>query len=234
MAPKADSTAVAVKDDGQFAIMRMDKDEMSELITENLGGEMLTAQDFDKVVVPGSGGTVWTLPTIDGEVNTEEIVGIIVHTQVTRAYWMEEYSGGGTPPDCRSNDGLNGEGNPGGQCLACPNNKFQEDGSGKLCNESRLIFMVLKDETLPIVIKAPAMSLANARKYMIGLSSKGKYGHGVYTRLTLEKDKNGKGIAYAKIRFERIGDVERPDVTKAYAKAMKPILQQQAARMNEE
>ena len=212
------------KTDGQFAIMTMDKNEIQELLTENLGGDTLTPNDLDRVVVPGSGGTTWTIPSIDGEISASEIVGILVHTQTVRAYWEEDFTGGGTPPDCRSDDGLTGVGNPGGNCLSCPLNQFDEEGGAKACSESRLLFMLLKDETLPIVIKVPAMSLKNARMYLRGLTSKRQLIHSVYTRLALEKDKNKSGIAYAKIVFSKIGDVEAPEVSKAYAQNIKPFL----------
>jgi len=223
------STEVAIrKDDSQFAIMTMDKDEMSELLNENLGGEMLSAQDFDKIKVPAGGTISWTVPSVDGEYTTDSLVGIIIHTQTTRARWADEYSGGGTPPDCKSNDGLNGIGDPGGNCLGCTYNAFgDEDSAGiarKECHESRLIFVLLQNETLPIVIKAPSMSLKNARQYLRGLTSKRKKVHSVYTKFTLERDKNKQGKPYSRIVFSKIGDVERPEISQAYAETMRPYI----------
>ena len=223
--------ALAETDQSQFAIMTMEQNEMKELLAENLGNDTLSVSDFDRVTVPPGGGLVWTIPSIDGEKHTDEIVGIIIHTQIVRAYWESEFTGGGAPPDCRSEDGLIGVGNPGGQCLGCPYNSFEENGGAKACSESRLIFMLLKDETLPIVIKAPVMSLKNARQYLRGLTSKRRLVHSVYTSLKLEKDKNKQGIAYSKIVFSKVGDVEKPDITKAYAQAIKPFITKTASEL---
>ena len=218
----------------QYAIMTMGDGEIASILEENLGGEQLTAADLESVSVPPGGGTTWTLNTIDGEVETKQIDGIIILTQITRAYWESEFTGGGDPPVCTSPNGLVGIGNPGGDCRSCALNQFGSakngNGRGKACNEKRFLFMVTSEETLPIVIKAPAMSLKGAKKYLFGLTSKRKKMHSVYTRLTLEKDKNQDGTVYSKIAFTKIGDVENPELSKAYANAIRPHLVEVAQR----
>jgi len=223
--------------------MKMEKGEITTVLRENLGTEEIVATDLEQVVVPSGGVTTWTIPTIDGDVETKEIIGIIVCTQIIKAYWKESFddTGGGIPPDCSSEDGLSGIGDPGGNCLKC---KFggkdafgtakDGKGRGKACQEGRLIFIVLQDEILPIRIKAPSMSLSTSRKYLFGLTSKRKAVHSVYTSMTLESDKNRDGIKYSKIIFTKIGDIENPAKTEAYAKALKPYLSKVAAEMVKE
>jgi hypothetical protein len=208
---------------------------IKQVLRANLGSDELRPEDLERVTVPGSGGTVWTVNTVDGPVETKELIGVVVHTQTTRAYWETsfEQSGGGTPPQCVSRDGLTGIGIPGGDCMNCKFNQFESDskGRGKACQESRLIFIVLKDEILPIVVKAPATSLKGAKKYLLGLTSRNHPVHSVFTKLTLEKDKNADGILYAKIVMSKVGTVENPEITAAYAASIKPYLESAAHDM---
>ncbi len=213
-----------------YAIDKMQPGAVKDLIRTNLGTEQLTQNDLNRVTVPAAGGTMWQVSTVEGDENVAELEGIIVHTQSVRAYWKEsfEHSGGGSPPDCVSADALQGIGEPGGDCLTCPLSQFKSAkegaGRGKACSESRLVYLLTENEILPLVVKVPATSLANARKYVIGLTSKLMDTHAVYTKLTLEQDKNQDGIKYSKIIFTKIGDVPNPQQTKAYAEDIKPFL----------
>jgi hypothetical protein len=180
--------------------------------------------------VPTGGTTTWSIPTIEGDQPAQKIEGIIVFTQTVRAYWKESFdeSGGGSPPDCVSRDGLIGKGEPGGDCLSCELAQWETAkggrGRGKACAESRLIYLMSKNEILPTVIKVPATSLTNARKYLVGLTSKQQPLYSVYTELSLTPDKNADGIKFSKIVFKKLGDVERPDLAEGYAKQIKPYL----------
>lgn len=226
---------------GEYAIMKTDPNEVTSIIKENLGdNETMTIMDLTRVSVPSGGGTTWVVPDIDqpsGELETKEIVGVIIATKTTRQYWQQEYDGAGSPPDCSSADGLTGIGDPGGVCADCPFNEFGSDpkgGKSKACSEKRLIFIAREHDFLPTVVAAPAGSLKNVKNYLVNLASKMRYAHSVYTALTLEKDKNEGGIVYSKIVPKKLGDVEKPEVTKAYAKAIKPFLFQAAERIARE
>ena len=223
-----ESKVPAVKDESDYAVMKMEKGEIVSMLRDNVGAEKLTANDLSRVTVPSQGVTTWTIPTVEGEKQQKHIEGIIVLTQSVRAYWKESFddSGGGSPPDCVARDGLTGVGDPGGDCLKCELSQWQSDKKkrGKACSEARLIYLLTQDQILPMVIKVPATSLANARKYLFGLTSVRKAVHSVYTRLSLEADKNVDGIKFSKITFEMAGEVENPEVTKAYADDLKPFL----------
>lgn len=225
-----DADVPAIIDDGQFAIMKTNVDELKMTLQETLGGEKLSVNDLPRVTVPGSGGTQWTVPSPMGDKVTSEIVGIIPFTSLVRAYWVDSFeeTGGGVPPQCVSYDGLEGHGDPGGDCLVCPKAQFGSakggDGRGKACQESRLIFLVQQEEMLPIIIKAPATSLKAVKQYMTGMISRRKMLHSVYTKLTLERDKNQDGISFSKIKCEMVGEVEDPKITAKYAEAIKPYL----------
>jgi len=226
---------------GEYAIMKADPNEVTSIIQDNLGDEeTMTVMDLTRVSVPSGGGTTWVIPDIDqpsGELETKEITGVIIATRTTRQYWQEEFDGSGSPPDCSSADGITGVGNPGGLCADCPFNEFGSDlkgGRSKACSEKRLIFIARENDFLPTVVAAPAGSLKNVKNYLVNLASKMRYAHSVYTALTLEKDKNADGIVYSKIVPRKLGDVEKPEVTKAYAHAIKPFLFQAAGKIAKE
>jgi hypothetical protein len=237
----SDDKAVAVKDENQFEIMTMQPGEIGDILKENLGAGTLSVQDLTKIKVPGSGGKVWSVPSVEGDTNMNEIDGVIIFTKTVRTYWVDDFdtTGGGAPPDCYSPDGVQGIGMMADQvkdalCSDCPMSKFKEDGSGCPCKEGRLIFIVMKDEILPAVVKAPVMSLKEAKKYLTGLTSRRQKVHSVYTRLSLENANNRKGIKYSKIMFKKIGDVERPELTAAYAETLRPFIDAAAAHIASE
>jgi hypothetical protein len=220
----------------QYEIMTMQKDEIKDLLISNLEGEAISANDLTVIKVPSGGTTTWTIPTISGEEETKAIQGIIIFSQTTRAYWPTAYdSGAGEPPQCVSENGIKGEGDPGGNCQACPMNEFVVDDNGKKkkpCSERRMMFMVLQDEILPVIVRAPVMSLRPAKQYLIGLLSAKKKPYSVYTELTLEKAKNDANQDYSKIVFKKIGDVENLEVITSYANTMRPILMKASQEIN--
>ena len=237
----AKTKEVATIDKNQFQIMQMEKGEIADILHENLGEDSLSIQDLIRIVVPGSGGKMWAVETIEGEKEMAELLGIIVFTKVTRTYWEKSFdeTGGGEPPNCYSPDGVMGVGEIADtvkdhMCGNCSMSEFAKDGSGCPCKENRQIFMVMQDEILPVVIKTPVMSLKNAKKYLTGLSSRRQKVHSVYTSLTLFPTKNKKGIKYSQIVFTKSGDVEDPTLTAAYAKSLRPFLEKQATRMAQE
>jgi hypothetical protein len=218
----------STSDQIHFAIMDIKKGEISTILRENLGADDPAARDLPQVSVPAGGGTMFSVPSIDGAQDLREIVGIIVATKHTRAYWKDSFdeTGGGTPPDCISEDGECGLGDPGGDCASCPYSVFgsAKNERGKACSEKRLIFMTTPEEILPIVIKAPPTSLKNAKSYLMGLTSRGKKLYEVFTGLSLEKDKSKDGITYSKIMFHKVGDVTDKELITAYAESIKPYL----------
>ena len=239
MSTKTKEIATTGKD--QFQIMNMQKDEIAEILHENLGEDSLSIQDLTRIVVPGSGGKMWAVETIEGEKEMAELLGIIVFTQITRTYWEKSFdeTGGGEPPNCYSPDGVIGIGEIANtvkdhMCGNCHMAEFAKDGSGCPCKENRQVFLVMRDEILPVVVKTPVMSLKNAKKYLTGLSSRRQKAHSVYSSLTLAPTKNKKGIKYSQIVFTKSGDVEDPVLTAAYAKSLRPFLEKQAARMAQE
>jgi hypothetical protein len=215
-----------------YAVMA--SDDIQAVIADNLGGEQITAMDLDRIVVPSGGGTHWTIPTLEGDVEQKSIDGIIVYTRVQRVYWADPYSGSGTPPDCFSEDSINGTGNPGGECAKCPLANFGtgDNGRSQACQMRRLVFLVQPDSLLPIVVSVPPSSLNEAKKYLLRLASKGKPAYSVFSSMSLEKDKNTDGIAFSKVKFKSDGLVENIPAIQSYIASIKPHLERAAKEVD--
>lgn len=214
-----------------YALMKTDFEAVKEAIRENLGGATINPFDLDRVKVPAAGGTTWEVPTLDGIEEVKTLTGVLIFFSDPKAYWRVPFdeSGGGSPPDCTSEDGLYGNGDPGGECAKCPLNQFGSGakGKGKACTDMRLLFMIRENNLLPLVISAPVMSIKPMKQYNLRLASNGVAYYGVQTSLSLEKAKNADNITYSKIVPAMAGRLtpEQAAFFKQYQEAIKPALQ---------
>ena len=210
-----------------FPALSVDAGTLREALQENLGGAGLSPFDLDKVKIPSGGGTTWAVPTLEGEDEVKELLGIIVHVQNARAYWAGDFAGGQTPPDCVSDDAVYGVGNPGGECAKCPYAAFGSDKNrrGQACKLIQRMFLLQAGATLPLVVNLPPGSLKGARKYLLRLVSAGQKASGVVTRITLEKDKNADGIVFSKALFQMAGKLDEAQAAqaRAYGQALAPV-----------
>jgi hypothetical protein len=221
------SKALAAKDEAQFMVLA-NPGAAIEALKSNLDGETLSPFDLDRVTIPAGGGSQWCIPTLEGEQVAAEITGVIVAVQNCRAYWQESFdsSGGGTPPDCVSEDVVTGIGNPGGVCQKCPMAAFGSDnrGKGQACKQIKRLFLLRPDSMLPLVVTLPPTSIRPAQRYLLRLAGRGLKYQGVVTRITLEKEKNSGGIAYSKAVFGMVAalDAGQAKVMEDYVKEVAP------------
>ena len=206
------TTDIAIRPVSDFAIFANPDINIAELITDNLEGEEFSPQDLTRISVPGGGGQTFSIPSPGGDIDAKTIEGIIIKVQTVRIYFSQPFgSGEVTPPDCFSNDGMTGIGNPGGNCATCPLNEWGSKGDGKkgkVCSEKRNIFILPADSLLPYVLSAPVMSIKNYKTYLQHLTRKGISIKAVTTIVGLEKDKNEGGIAYSKLTFREGTKIE--------------------------
>ena len=244
---KKTSKAVIKRGEGssEYAALQRSPEEIKEIIQTNVGSEGLTLMDLDRIKIPAGGTTVWTLPTLQGEEHHEEVEGVIVGHKQARAYWQQsiDETGGGEPPDCGSDDGISGIGDPGGACGKCPLNVFGTDkgkgkkpGRGKACKELRLVFLLMPKSLIPVLFMLPPTSLGPMRKYFLKLASEGLPAHGVTTRFTLEETKNKDGIkyAFAKPFLGRVLDDDEKERVRAYTKAIAPAIHSKRTEIRQE
>ncbi len=224
------STALTTVEPGRFLVLNHDPAEIEAIIADNLGGQEVTEFDLPRIKVPSGGGRTWEIPTLTGVDAAPVLEGIVVHFKLTRAYWSPD-SGSGGPPQCRSNDGIVGIGDPGGHCKTCP---FAQFGSatddagnqapGQACNAKEIWFMLRPGSFLPVAVALPSTSLKAAKAYRVG------------THVGLEQSRNAKGDAYSKA-VPTVGGVLDPDeaaAAQAYAARFRPLFDAAAEAMNVE
>ena len=211
-----------------------------EIIQANLGSGQLSVFDLERIRIPTGGGTSWTIASLDGDHEARDFEGIILHWREPRAYWRSSFdaTGGGTPPDCSSDDGIRGIGTPGGACETCHLARFGSDdnGRGQACKQMRMLFVLLPGNFLPAVMLLPPTSLAACRKFFLRLTSLEIPYYGVLTKFSLEKTKNKQGIAYAEVRFgvaRKLQPEETANV-KRLIESIKPSLQRVRGQLQEE
>lgn len=199
---------------------------VAQTLKDNLGGKQISQFDLDRVKVPSQGSTFFTVPSIDGEESVKELKGIVLHWSEKRFFWHEKFgvSGGATPPDCASEDGTTGIGDPGGACSKCKYAQFGsamkengEFGKGQACKLMRYLLVVRKNDWIPFVLCVPPSSLGNLRKLFLRLSSKAMPFYKVEIAFTLEKATSADGIVYSVIVPKVTGQLD-PESVKAIEK----------------
>lgn len=225
-------------------------DAMAEVMKENVGQGGMTVFDLDRVKMPTGGGKLWSVPGLAGEEDVRTIDGIIVAWSEPRAFWATSLDdgGGGNPPDCSSTDGVHGRGMYGvgsdahssGECDTCPMSEWGskgelrgDDARGQACKQMRLLFMLRRDDLLPLAMFLPPTSIGPVRKYFMRLASRGIPYYGVVTTLGLEQTKNSGNIEYSVVTAEMagaLGDEDRARV-KAYAESIQGSLRKVESEM---
>lgn len=210
------TTALAVKNPSEFALFSFDDkvDAIRELIQENLGAETFRPSELDRIKVPSGGGTTFSIPTINGEEEVKELECIVLMVKQLRLFYRTSFeeTGEGTPPDCMSVDGLNGFGDPGGYCLECPFQKFDNELGRSECNEKRNMFILPANVILPYVLSVPQMSIKPMKDYIMRLTQVGQKVSHITTKVTLVKTKNKRGIPYSELRFTKMNDLSEDQI----------------------
>lgn len=176
--------------------------EIFEAIRENLGGEPITPSDFQKIKFPSGTNKFWLVPTLEGDDAPEKTIqGIVLMRKNTRVYWVNEYSGDKTPPDCSSTDGITGTGTPGGVCATCPFAQWESGrNGGQACKAVGVQLVMIPGAGLPIIIPIPPTSNRPMKKFMLGLASQNLRASDCVLSFALETAKNKGGIEYPQIK----------------------------------
>lgn len=155
-------------------------------------------------------------------------VGIILQKQFCNAWWKESFdqSGGGTPPDCSSLDGVTPDFNSpdvqAEKCKVCDKNRFGSDGRGKLCKNMVRVHVVLDGENTPHRLTLPPSNLREINDYLAHLTLKAIPYQLVYTDFSLDSTQNKDGIEYSQIKFKPVGVID----SKELAEIIQTMLQQ--------
>ena len=231
-----EKAVVKASEESGYMALSQPLDDFKHIVAQNIGAGGVSAFELDRVQVPAGGGTMWAIETLEGEEAVKHLDGIIIHMTEPRSFWETSFDeGGGSAPDCSSEDSILGVGtrfegdtDDPHHCSSCPFAQFGSDdkGRGQACKATKRIFMLMKDTLLPVVLTLPPGSLMNAKKYFLRLLSHGRSVDSVITRWELKKEQNPDGIKYSKAKPSSVTTLE-PDVyakVKEYAEVMRPYL----------
>lgn len=192
-----------------------------DAIRENIGNADLSPSDFERIKFPSAGSQFWEIVSLNGESEpVKSIEGIVLMHKNTRVYWANEYTGEKVPPDCSSDNGVFGKGNPGGACATCPYSQWNSDpkgGGGQACKAIGIQFVMRPDEVLPVIVPVPPTSLAGMKKFMLKLVSKKLKYYECILSFGLEQAQNKGGIKYSRIN-PKVVSVLPPEARKQIEK----------------
>lgn len=203
-------TAVATREN--FAIANQEAAEAFAAALEGAGPEDL---DLPRIKVPGSGGTIWEVPSGDPDNPNHEkaIVGVIVDHYAVDVLYVDKFEGGNEPPDALWIGGEFQYANEraieagvieGEHRDKQPLNEYETAlygaPGGKAISNKWRVFIVQGGDLLPSIIDIPTMS----RKAWINFNAMRIAGRGhkttdVVVSLGLTKKTNKGGIDYAEI-----------------------------------
>ena len=192
-------------------------------------------------------GQLYQMP--DGE-KVQEFTGVILDLNRANAYWIESFtkSGGGTPPDCSSIDGINADLNseecpsPTGKCghgknPECPMNKFGSAGRGKACKNLKRLHIILDGHRMPLRLTLPPTSIKALDIYVSLLGSKDYPYQRAETNFSLKESQNKEGIKYSEIVLHERRIIENPsdelDKLKQMYRDWKPVMREQSIQADE-
>ena len=188
---------------------------LDETLSQELDGLSLV---LPRVKIPLGGITFFELPGENEETpdTVKEFTGVILCHHTVYAYYKGKYTGEKNPPDCGSNDGVLGVGNPGGECATCRYNQFGSGVNGsKACQNRRRLYILREGEIFPLMISLPSGSLKPFTGYVQRLLGKGLRTNAVLTKFTLKKAVNGSGLEYSQAQFavvRKLTEAELPVV----------------------
>jgi hypothetical protein len=135
--------------------------------------------------------------------------GQIIDIVNVNAWWAETFddSGGGTPPQCFSPDGIqpspSSEDRQSQFCRNCPQNQFGSDGGrGKACKNMKRVHVFLEGEALPSRLVVPPTSMQAINQYASRLAKKVLAPYFVITKFGLKASQNKSGIKYSALELE--------------------------------
>ena len=161
----------------------------------------------------------------------KEFSAVILYHHPMYIFYSSKYSGSSNPPDCLSTDGITGIGNPGGNCINCPKNKFGSGENGsKACKNKHQIYLLRENEMFPLILSLPTSSNKEFSKYIKRLLSKGKKSDKVVTKFSLKKAVNKTGISYSQVQFSVARELTNDEtrLIKNYSEQVKSYAQSKA------
>lgn len=184
----------------------------------------------------------------DGE-KVAQFSGIILDFNRINSWWRESFdtTGGGTPPDCFSLDGVRpspySNELQADYCQECKQNAFGsevtkkgESGRGKACkNLKRVHILTEPNQLLPYRLTLPPSNLKAFDSYISALVGRGYPWRMVQTLFKLKPTQNKDGIKYAELVLVAGGAMpaEQVALSKRIADKLMPVLRDKDIRFEE-
>ena len=239
----AKQNEIAVIETSNMMIFKPEIKDSLAVMKENLGNQKLSIGDLEAIKMPTGGGQIFEVPDMTEGVRPEKTLRCIVIDQCDcKAYWpKEEKDGGDKAPVCRSNDGMMGFGDPEAPgapgedrmnaehvCSKCPKNEFEshKDGKRKACKDTKRLFLMFPDKSLPTRFSLPPTSLKNYKKFITVLMGMGlAYWHIVVEISLSKEDKGGNPTAIANFKVAATLTTEERAQVQGYRMAIMPYLE---------
>lgn len=201
----------------------------SDFTSEELADEMDGLHlNFQRVKIPAGGSLQFELPGDDPE-NPEyarTLEGVIIYNHAANAFWAEgNEEDENETPLCSAVDGKLGCGEPGGDCITCALNKFGsgENGKGKACKNTRVLYLLCDGEFMPMQITLPPTSIKPFNDfYNIAFATRRRGICGSVVSIGLKRVDNGSNT-YSIATFKKLYDFsgEKLSQSKAYSESFK-------------
>jgi len=228
-------TEVAVFNMSNYAaLVPQAAEEFREAMEANIDGdETSPRQILTTIKPPGGGGTMWAVPSFDSnDFETKTLTGIILEIGSEKVLFEGKYGEGQSIVSCSSNNGVFGNGSPGGECAVCPNNEYGTalTGKGKACSDYKPIYVLLKDledQAMPCIIRVSPGSFEALKNYRIKLTRAKLKMYTIETVFSLKKEKSASGSDFASIVFapgERVLDKSTQESIKGYRDELMPFI----------
>jgi hypothetical protein len=193
--------------------------------------EPLNEQDLTRVMVPAGGSTVWAWTDIDGEKTSKEVEGLLVHVQKRGILWPHEKVTGDQPL-LRTDDlisayrvgGEYGDINPDElEKYALPNGQYDwqklpwnqwgtgQDGIGKRCRELRLLFILRREDSWPLMVQIPPGSVRSVSSFLTKLAYRIPCYRAI-VRLSLQRAESEKrNVCYSQVVPMLVGSISKEE-----------------------
>lgn len=223
------NTALRVYEESEFTALSANS-ESALAMRENTDGDSFSEADLIRVKTPTGGGLFWTVDGVSGPENCEAIEGVIVFKAKKGLIWPSDSDDATAKekPCVVSNDLKYGklnvprkevpsemmeildqnevEGQPGvydWENLPWTQWNTGKKGVGKYAKEHILLFILRKNETLPLFIQVGAGSVGDIRKFFIRMQNVPYYR--AVVSLKLKQAESAGGKTYSKIVPTMIG-----------------------------
>jgi hypothetical protein len=197
-------TPVRAGDEAEYPVLALGAETEIRELYQAAAGAGLDPSILQRDKCGAGGALEFRIPRPEGEEATRTAKGLVVNIRQGRVLWKDEGKPSRKrPPDCVSNDGFIGVGNPGGECVRCPYSQFGSStkGHGQACKQIHQMLILHPGEIIPHILTVPPTSIKNCGKYFLMLLSRKIPYWSVITRIDLERATNEDGIDYAKMTF---------------------------------